>query len=193
MNRLRSFTISLVGRLLALAIISSFAVTLLPLANTSAKHSLMSCCIGKAEGHCDSGLAAPRPALPPDEPMCGVKSQSLTAESLDAVTVVADPINPESYHPSLLSAETTSRNADAESNASRITAESIDQPCRMDCGACATATTRQQKRQKSIVQARTAYQPPPASTTLFENWILLFSSNETWTRISPRGPPPELL
>src|SRR5215212_431158 len=91
MNRLRSFTISLVGRFLALLILTSFALTLVPLATTSAK--VMPCCAGKANGHCDSGLAARKPVVPPpDEPMCGLKSQPLTPESLGAVTIVAEPV-----------------------------------------------------------------------------------------------------
>ena len=186
-NRLRSFTRKLVGQFLALLLLSSFALTSLPLANASA--TSMPCCAGKTHGHCESGLAAKKPAPPPDEPMCGLKtSQHLTAESLDAVTVVAET---DSNGSSLLSAETTSQHVHAESTASRVTAESISKPCRMDCGACATATSRHQ-RQKNIVLARIAYVAPLTATFLVENSQPLFSSNDHWTRISPRGPPARL-
>lgn len=183
-NRLRFFTRKLVGRFLALLLLSSLALTSLPLANASA--TSMPCCAGKTHGHCDSGLAAKKPVPPPDEPMCGLKnSQHLTAESLDAVTVVAET---DSNDSSLLNAETTSQHVHAESNSSRVTAESISKPCRMDCGACATATSRHQ-RQKTVALARTALAAPLATTTLVENSLPLFSSNQNWTRISPRGPP----
>jgi hypothetical protein len=185
MNRLRSLTGKLVGRFLALLLLSSFALTSLPLANASA--TSMPCCAGKTHGHCESGLAAPKPVPPPDEPMCGLKkSQTLTAESLDSVTVVAET---DSHDSSLLSAETTSQHVHAESNASHVSAESISKPCRMECGACATATSRHQ-RQKNAVLARVAYTTPLAATFLVENSLPLFSSNDHWTRISPRGPPP---
>jgi hypothetical protein len=184
MNRVRSFTISLVGRFVALLILSAVALTSIPLADSFA--SSMPCCAGKAHGHCESGIAAPKPPPPPDEPMCGLKkSQTLTAESLEAVTVVAET---DSDASSLLNAEATSRHTHAESNASRVTAESINKPCRMDCGACATATSRHQ-RQKTTLLARFANAAALTATSLVENSTPLFSSNENWTRISPRGPP----
>jgi hypothetical protein len=187
MNRVRSFTISLVGRFVALLILSAVALTSIPLADSFA--SSMPCCAGKAHGHCESGIAAPKPPPPPGEPMCGLtKSQTLTAESLDAVTVVAET---DSDASSLLNAEATSSHTHAthaESNATRVTAESISKPCRMDCGACATATSRHQ-RQRTTLLARFADAAPLTATSLVENSTPLFSSNENWTRISPRGPP----
>lgn len=186
MNRVRSFTISLVARFVALLILSAVALTSIPLADSSA--SSMPCCAGKAHGHCESGIAAPKPPPPPDEPMCGLKtSQSLTAESLDAVTVVAET---DSDASSLLNAEASSQHTHthAESTASHVSADSISKPCRMDCGACATATSRHQ-RQKTTLLARFADAAPSTATSLGENSTPLFSSNENWTRISPRGPP----
>jgi hypothetical protein len=175
MNRLRSFTISLVSRFLAVFILSSFSVTLLPLAGTSANSS-MPCCAGKVEGHCDSGLQAPKPVAPPDDPMCGLKSQPLTSESLDAVTVVAEPAHHSDSHES----------TDGAYRA--FTAASVDQQCHMECGACATATSRH-KREKSVVQAKTTHAPAATDIARNENRTTVFSANENWTRISPRGPP----
>ena len=172
-NRLRPFAISLASRFLALAIISSFAVTLLPLV-TSAQESTMPCCIGKTEGHCDSGLAAPKAPQPEPEPMCGLNSPAVL--NLDEVTVVAEPV-----HTHKSSATSSSESPAAESNA-------VEQQCQMECGACATATSRH-KRQKSVVQAKTVIAPAATTIARVENRAPIYSSNENWTRISPRGPP----
>ena len=90
-SRLRSFTMSFVSRFLAVFILSSFALTLLPIANTAAES--MPCCAGKSAEHCDSGLLAPKPRFVPKEPMCGLHSApKLTAAS----TVASDPVPVES-------------------------------------------------------------------------------------------------
>ena len=173
-NRIRSFTISLVSRFLAVFILSSFAVTLLPLAGSSAQS--MSCCLGKAEGHCHSGLKVQKPAPPPpsdNDPMCGLKSQPLTAESLDAVTIVSDPVQDSETH-------------DAKGNAFKHL--SVGQHCHMDCGACATSASRH-KRQKDAVQTKLTHAPATTAIAQVENQAPIFSSNRNWTRISPRGPP----
>jgi hypothetical protein len=181
-NRLRAFTISIVSRLLVLFILSSFAVTQLPIAITSADSS-MPCCADRSAEHCDSGLMAPKHRPVITEEMCGLPA----------------PVETKSHDHSLLKAETASHhadahNADAESNASQVTtAESISQPCRMDCAACATTTLRQQKRQKSFVTARTANAAPSLATLQVETRTLFFATDQFWTRINPRGPPSELL
>ena len=172
-NRLRSFTISFVSRFLAVVILSSFALTLLPLAGSSAKS--MPCCAGKADGHCDSGLATRKPVTPPpdDDPMCGLKSQPLTSDSLDAVTVVAETVHHSDSH---------------EPKGNAFKTASVHQPCHMECGACATATSRH-KRQKTVVQAKTVIAPTTTTIARVEQHAPIFSSNQNWTRISPRGPP----
>ena len=154
MNRLRKFTISLVGRFLVVFILGSFAVTLLPLATSA---SSMSCCIGKAAGHCDSGL----------------KAQPLTPESLDAVTVTAETVDHPDSH---------------EHKGNAFKTPSVQQHCQMECGACATATSRL-KREKTVVQAKTSYAPLVTIIARVENQAPISSSNQKWTRISPRGPP----
>jgi hypothetical protein len=181
-DRLRSLTISFVSRFLAVFIISSFAVTLLPIVSSSAESS-MPCCAGKSSEHCDSGLAKPKPAPVVTEPMCGAEKPVAHAS---AVT--------KSHNPPLLKAETTSRSVVvAESNNSLTSAESISQPCRMDCGACATLAARQLKRQKSAVPARVASAALSATTTSIDTETPFVLSTEFWTRINPRGPPSELL
>lgn len=180
-DRLRSLTISFVSRFLAVFIISSFAVTLLPIVSSSAESS-MPCCAGKSSEHCDSGLGKPKPAPVVTEPMCGAEKQVVTKFHTPPL-----PKNP-------VSAETTSRSVVvAESNNSLASAESVSQSCRMDCGACATVAARQLKRQKSAVQARVAYAAPSAFTTSFDTETPFVLSSEFWTRITPRGPPSELL
>ena len=167
-NRLRSFTMFFVSRFFVLFILSSFALTLLPIATTSADHSSMPCCVGKEEGHCDSGLLTPKPPPPVTEPMCGLPSLHSQSSRI---------------------AETASTHADAESNTSQVSAaESISEPCHMDCGACATVTTRN-KRQKSLIHARITLHAPAITAAVFDNSISFYSSNENWTRINPRGPP----
>jgi hypothetical protein len=181
-RRLRSFTISFVSRVLAVFILTSFAVTLLPIANTSAESS-MPCCAGKSSEHCDSGLTAPKPRPVITEPMCG----------LDWIPPTSNDVHKaHSHDSSLLSAETVSHNANADSHPSLATAESSSQPCRMECAACATITSRHQ-RHKSIVLARTVDVAPPTNATQFESRPPVFLSNQYWVRINPRGPPSELL
>src|SRR5687767_10588754 len=68
---LRSFAISFVSRFLAVLILSSFAVTQLPIVNSLAEESSMPCCAGESSEHCDSGLAKPKPRPLITEPMCG--------------------------------------------------------------------------------------------------------------------------
>jgi hypothetical protein len=182
------------GRLLAITIAVSFFAILVPIASASwDKSSVMACCIGKEAGHCDSGLAGHKPPPPPKpEPMCG-----LTSENLDAITIVAEPST--HSHDSRRSAESSSQavaeskagaetKLDAESKAS-VESASLSRPCPMNCGVCTASTSRLQKRQKDIIQARTFQNAAPGVTTRFENLSRVFSSNESWLHINPRGPP----
>jgi len=172
-NRLRSFTMLFVSRFLAVLILSSFALTQLPIVNSSAEE--MPCCAGKSSEHCDSGLAKPKPRPVITEPMCGLPQSSVS----------------KSLPQSLVGAETTSQHVHAESNTSRVTAESLGQPCRMDCGACATAVSRQ-ARDKSVVHSRTTQTTPSTIVARYNSRPTVYSSNENWTRTSPRGPPSTL-
>jgi hypothetical protein len=162
-NRLRSFTMLFVSRFLAVLILSSFALTQLPIVNSSAEE--MPCCAGKSSEHCDSGLAKPPPRPVITEPMCGLAQ--------------TPPV----------SAETTSHHhADAESNTSQLTAESLSQPCRMDCGACVAGISRHE-RDKSIFHSRISQASPATTSARYNSRAIVYSSNENWTRINPRGPP----
>ena len=155
----------------------SFFTTLVPIAGASADTNAMPCCVGKAAGHCDSGIAAKKPPQP-EEPMCGLHNDS---EEDDGITIVAEPTHTESHK---ASAPSSSQPA-AES-------ASLSQPCRMDCGACLSSSIRQQKRERGLVLATTSQTPSTSTFSSFENSPLLFSSNEDWEQTSPRGPPPAL-
>jgi hypothetical protein len=172
-NRLRSFTISLVSRFLAVLILSSFAVTLLPIAGTSAEQSSMPCCAGKSAEHCDSGLTAAKTPQPKPEPMCGLISPATL--NPDEVTVVAEPVH---THESSASPSSTSPAAESDT---------VEQECQMDCGACTTATSRHKR--DAVAHERIADRAQTTNTVRFKESKPLFSSNEVWTRINPRGPP----
>jgi len=149
--------------ILCFCVALSFFATLVPI--SSASNDTMPCCVGKV-GHCDSGIAAKKVPPPPAEPMCG----------LDNITIVAEPSVSQT-------AENTSHAA--ESN-------SVSKPCQMECGSCAAASSRQQKRERGIVEAG-----PQAlasnSISRVEDLPLLVTSNEHWPRINPRGPPHQVI
>ena len=159
-NRLRSFTISFVSRFFAVLILSSFAVTQLPIVNSLAQESSMPCCADKSSEHCDSGLTKPKPRPVITEPMCGLDHSPLPQSSLHG----------------------------AESNSSQVTAESLTEPCRMDCGACATVASRN-SRDKSVSHSRTTHTSPTTTAARYHSRANFISSNEKWARIVPRGPP----
>src|SRR3954469_5745436 len=141
------------------------------------KANTMPCCAGKA-GHCESGIAAKKVPPPKTEPMCGLHGAEMEN---DGITIVAEPVV-ESPH---------SHNHSAETNSSFLVAESrsVGQPCHMDCASCAASATRQQKRERTLVQAIRQQASSVTTQSLYEEQALLSSSNENWEQASPRGPP----
>lgn len=140
--------------------------------------STMPCCVGKAAGHCESGIAAKKVPPPKSEPMCGLHGAEMED---DGITIVAEPIA-ESPHSHSQTAESNSSSPAAESN-------SLGQPCHMDCASCATSATRQQKRERSIVLSHAYQAASPTTSSKYEDTTLLFSSTGNWPPINPRGPP----
>lgn len=140
------------------------------------KASTMACCVGKTEGHCDSGITAKKVPPPKSEPMCGLHGAEMEA---DGITIVAQPI---AEAPPSHIGESSSSQPAAES-------ASLSSPCQMECGACATSATRQQKRERSIVQSKTSHAPSLTTASNYEDKSLLFSSSDNWPQINPRGPP----
>jgi hypothetical protein len=162
-NRFKSLTIPFVSRLLALVILTSFIVSQISIVSTLAEESSMPCCVGKTEGHCDSGLTKPKPRPVITEPMCGLKWSPPVSAPVNKITFATnDPV--------------------------AVDAAAVEKECQMDCGACATVTARH-KRQKSLVQARVTQEAPATITTTFNHVVSVCSSNENWTQINPRGPP----
>ena len=142
------------------------------------KANAMACCVGKAAGHCESGVAAKKVPPPKSEPMCGLHDAE--AED-DGITIVAQPVA-ESQHVHGQAAESSSSEPAAES-------ASLSQPCHMECASCAASATRQQKRERSIVLSN-SYQTTSLTTSLkYEDKSLLFSSTDNWPGTVPRGPP----
>ena len=161
---------------LCLFVALSFLGALIPIAGASSDASTsMPCCVGKGAGHCDFGIA-PKP-IPKrtSEPMCGHE----TSESADdAITIVAEPSH---THSEVSSSQPAARQP-----------HSVSQPCKMDCGACTASATRQQRRERGIVEQISRLTPSLVTHFSFENSQFSFSTNEDWDQISPRGPPAEL-
>ena len=138
----------------------------------------MACCVGKAAGHCDSGIPAKKVPPPTSEPMCGLEKAE--AED-DGITIVAEPAV-ESSHSHSQAAETTSSQPAAES-------ASLSRPCNMECGACATSASRQQKRERSVLLSTTYHAASLTTSSKYEDESLFLSSSDNWPRTIPRGPP----
>jgi hypothetical protein len=173
------------GILCFLVSLSFFAI-LVPISSASSdKANAMACCVGKVAGHCDSGIPAIKNPPPPPEPMCGLDNSKLEN---DDITIVAEPTRNESHHSLGQIAETT-----AESTSHAAESTSVSKPCQMDCGACAASASRQQRRERGIVQPATSHNPSLVTHSRFENQPSSFLSNGDWKQTSPRGPPADLL
>lgn len=162
--------------LLCFFVALSFIAPLLPIANASS--DTMACCAGKS-GHCESGIAPKQVPPPTSELMCGLKGATMEN---DGITIVAEPVHTQSQPSHSRAAETSSSSPAADS-------ASLSHPCHMDCGACATSMSRQQKRERGVVQPSAERTALLTSLLQFESQILSFSSNEDWKQTSPRGPP----
>jgi hypothetical protein len=160
---------------LCLFVALSFIAPLLPIANASS--DTMPCCAGKA-GHCDSGITPKRVPPPTSEPMCGLKEATMES---DGITIVAEPIHSKSQH-------SHSRTAENSSTGPAVESASLRQPCHMDCGACATSSSRQQ-RERGLLTPGTEQTQSLTPLLQVESKPHFFSSNEDWEQISPRGPP----
>ncbi len=147
--------------------------------NASLNVNTMACCVGKT--HCDSVMAAKKVPPPKSEPMCGLHGAEMET---DGITIVAEPVV-ESPHSHNHSAETNSSFPGAES-------KSLSQPCHMDCASCAASATRQQKRERTLVQTIRQLNASVTTHSRYEEQALLSSSNESWEQASPRGPPSNL-
>jgi hypothetical protein len=133
----------------AIAVVLSFITTIIPIANASlAKANAMACCVGKAAGHCDSGIASKK--VP--------------------------------QHAHVPTVETTSTQPAAGT-------ASASHTCPMDCGTCATASNRQQKRERTLILTNTFQGVSPTGSSHFDDHSSLISSSLSPGRLNPRGPP----
>ena len=135
-------------------------------------------CPAVLERHCESGIAPKKISQPDPEPMCGLDN---THTADDEITIVAEPPHTESHHAS-----------EASPSQPALEPLSVSQPCQMECGTCATASSRQHKRERAILQATSHQTSPLTLHSRFEILPFSFSSNEDWEQTSPRGPPAEL-
>jgi len=150
------------------------------IANASfTKSNTMACCAGKTASHCASGIVAKKVRPPKSEPMCGLHGAAIEA---DGITVVAEPTETAPQHSH---SQTTSSHPAAES-------ASLSKPCHMDCSSCAATSTRQQQRERNLLQLTTYHNSSLTTVLRREDQPLLFSSNEEWGQIHPRGPPSDL-
>ena len=169
------------AKLVAIAVALSFFAILVPISSASSdKANAMACCVGKAAGHCDSGIPAKKTLPPPPEPMCGLDNSEFEN---DDITIVAKPSHHESHH-SLSQTESTSNAAESTS---------VSKPCQMECGACTASTSRQQRRERGILQPAAYHNPSLVTHSGFKNQPFYFLSYEDWEQTSPRGPPADLL
>jgi hypothetical protein len=160
----------------------SFFAILVPISSASSdKTNAMACCVDKAAGHCDSGIPAKKTPPPPPEPMCGLDNSEFEN---DDITIVAQPSHNESHHSLSQTAETTSHAAESTS---------VSKSCQMECGACTASASRQQRRERGILQPAAYHNISPVTHSRFENQPFYFLSSEDWEQTSPRGPPADLL
>lgn len=171
-----------VGKLVAIAVALSFFAILVPISSASSDN-VMACCVGKAAGHCDSGIPAKK--TPPPEPMCGLDNSEFEN---DDITIVAKPSHHESHNSLSQTAETT-----AESTSHAAESRSVSKPCQMECGACTASASRQQRRERGILQPAAYHNPSLVAHSRFENQPFFYLSYEDWEQTSPRGPPADLL
>jgi hypothetical protein len=123
---------------------------------------------------------------PPSEPMCGLKGATVQD---DGITIVADPIETEAPHSHSHHGETSSSSAETYSNGAAAESASLSKPCRMDCGACLTGLSGQNKRDRILVPTFALHSSTQTSSARFEFQSLRLSSNDDWKQTSPRGPP----
>jgi len=154
------------------------------IANASLTNSdSMPCCAGKA-GHCDSGIKAKKVPPPKSEPMCGLHGAKMES---DGITIVAEPVaEPQHSHHH---AETSASGAETSSSGPAVKAPSLHRACHQECGACVTASARQQKRERAMVAAAVFQNVSLTTPSSYQTESFLFSSSENWPRIIPRGPP----
>jgi len=161
----RTRIVTVVARIVVCAVLAfSFVVSSLSLAGASASGNAMSCCIGKAAGHCSAGLQAK--ARPKPEPMCGLKAE--TAE----VIVAEEPVQA----------------ANPPASSELITAR-IVHPCRQDCCATGNALSRKSTRREAATLTLATLLTPVSALLLVESSFSSADAKSVISQSPTRGPP----
>lgn len=156
-------------RLVAIAIVLSFIATLVPIASASVnKSSAMPCCVGKAAGHCDSGIPAAKVPEPEPEPMCGL--EQLIEDEYETVVAEASG-SPE------------------ESTTSDDLHLSLTAPCATDCCALVWSGFKRPRRDFADWIHRGVVEQPLASSPKFQKLPPPVLASTRFNRSIPRGPP----
>jgi hypothetical protein len=164
----RTRIVILAARIVVCVVLAfSFVISSLSLAGASTTDNAMSCCTGKAAGHCSTGLQAKVRVQPkPPEPMCGLKSE---------VTEVIVAEDPAASHKA--------------ANSDLITAR-LTHPCRQDCCATTSALSRKPTRREAAKLAEPSLLLPVSTQLLVESSFSSGAAAESVLNQSPpRGPP----
>jgi hypothetical protein len=165
-NRIRVSFANRAARMVAGGyVVLSFFSPLILLNAAASPAAAMACCIGKASGHCSSGLLKKARIRPKPEQMCGAKSQIED----DGITVVA----------------TSSSTDDASSFSAYVVG-----PCAEACCAAFASSIRQpQPREHGVLPAADRKVIPLNGPANRDSQRRPSNSDEALNQSSPRGPP----
>ena len=164
----RTRSIMLAARTVVCTVLAfSFAVSSISLAGASAGGNLMSCCIGKAAGHCSAGLQTKARVQPKPEPMCGLKPEV-------AEVIVAEESAPKASH--------------SEATANSITTR-ISRPCPQECCTSTVFLRKPTRREAPTLLATNRGSLGPTRSLVESSFVLSVESAGVLSQSPPRGPP----
>jgi hypothetical protein len=145
----------------------SFVISSISLAGATTGMS-MSCCIGKAAGHCSAGLHAKVRVQPKPEPMCGLKTEVVEVTA-------AEELAPNTSQP--------------PANSELFTAR-VAGPCRQDCCTTSSALSRKSTRREASAASEANGISPTLTQSLVEaSFAPASKSADVLSQSPPRGPP----
>ncbi len=164
----RTRSVTLAARIVVCAVLAfSFVVSSISLAGASAGGNLMSCCIGKAAGHCSAGLQAKVRMQPKPEPMCGLNPEA-------AEDIVAEESAPPTSH--------------SEGTANSITSR-ISRPCPLECCAATLFLRKPNRREATTLLAANRMPAAPTQSLVQSSSVPTAESAKVLSQSPPRGPP----
>jgi hypothetical protein len=181
-NRIRVSFANRAARMVAGGyVVLSFFSPLILLNAAASPAAAMACCIGKASGHCSSGLLKKARIRPKPEQMCGAKSQIED----DGITVVATSSSTDDENKATKSRAT----AENPQNASSFSAYLVG-PCAEACCAAFASSIRQpQPREHEVLPAADRKVIPLNGPANRDSQRRPSNSDEALNQSSPRGPP----